>query len=276
MKVLQLISLLLLAASPVVEARRRNLKSEKKGDKDKEKGGGGTDDDGLDSRLDINGDIIDFGNGNGNASPYGIEERGDCIDFDSDLVQSSIKTAGNDHDDICDNNGCGSANSPGCCRFHYSLLRCDVDNDFSHQPVSKSNDWRLITEYHLRFQSICSHLLFYQHQCVCNSFTKSKPVPTAAPTVSSAPSAFVEDRLGGIGFDVIVSEPTLLKDSCQVYNPASIYFKEDHPHLTFAEEAGFDTCTAGDGCPAGYCCNIGLCMCFSIHDETFCLPDYTL
>jgi hypothetical protein len=145
MKILQVVSLLfLLAASSGVEARERGrgLRSEgsefrelkpKAGSKS-DSGGDNNEAGGLENRLDTGGGVIAFGNG----SPYyGIDEPSDCIVFDSDLVQNAIETAAEDHDDICNANGCGSANSPGCCRFHFSLLRCDLDNDFAHQPVSK-------------------------------------------------------------------------------------------------------------------------------------------
>ena len=146
MKVFQLILLLLLAASYRVEARGRVLRkgSNKKG-KNKGKGGGGGGGGsggggggtgggggGVEDRFDAVGDVIDVGN----ISPYGIDEPSDCLVFDSNLVQATIAKYDEDHDEICNSNGCGSFNSPGCCRFHTNLLRCDEDNDYAHQPVS--------------------------------------------------------------------------------------------------------------------------------------------
>lgn len=139
MKVLQIISLFLLAASSGVEARERRLGKGKSDKKDKKSGGGGGGGGGAQQdRFGADGGVIQF-DGTG-SSPFGILEPSDCLPFDSDLVVNTIRDAGDQHDAECSfRNGCeGSAGSPGCCRFHPALLRCDADNDFGHQPVSSS------------------------------------------------------------------------------------------------------------------------------------------
>ena len=135
------------------------------------------------------------------------------------------------------------------------------------------------------------YLLF--SQCVCNPFTNNKPVPTATPTrtvtsapssapsVSSAPSAssapsyfgdYRADEDGLADANYIVPP---FEDSCQAYNPESIYYKEPHPFPSVLEF--FDACAAGDECPAGSCCTIGWCLCMpDIQDDNYCLPGYSL
>ena len=128
MKVLQVITLLLLLAgfSGGVEARERGLghrsSSGSSSDDKKGKGGGG----GVD-RSDPGGGVIDLG----------LVERHDCLLFNDAFVQTAIETSGGNHDGICNSNDCGSTNSPGCCRIHNNLLRCDVTNDYAQQPVRK-------------------------------------------------------------------------------------------------------------------------------------------
>ena len=111
-------------------------------------------------------------------------------------------------------------------------------------------------------------------QCVCNSFTKTNPVPTATPTVApvSSPAPFGENRVDDEGLGNAILPP--LKDSCQAFNPDSIYYKEPHPYQSFSEI--FDTCAAGDECPDGTCCTLGWCLCMAIQDENHCLPGYSL
>lgn len=95
-------------------------------------------------------------------SPFGIIELHDCLAFDNAFVQTAILTSGGDHDSVCNtNDGCGSADSPGCCRIHNNLLRCDVTNDFFRQPVSKRLAINKYCEYHMKFQSPCSHMLSF-------------------------------------------------------------------------------------------------------------------
>jgi hypothetical protein len=66
-----------------------------------------------------------------------INESRNCIPFTDPQVAVSIDkgqtTEG--HDSECDTNSCGSSGSPGCCRFHTSLLRCDENDDYPHQAV---------------------------------------------------------------------------------------------------------------------------------------------
>ena len=129
MKVLQVISLLLLAASSGgVEARVRGLghksSSDSSSDDTNGKGGGGG---GGDRGSDPGGGVVDLG----------LVERHNCLVFSDAFVQTAIGTSGGNHDSMCDSNDCGSANSPGCCRIHNNLLRCDVTNDCAQQPASK-------------------------------------------------------------------------------------------------------------------------------------------
>ena len=135
------------------------------------------------------------------------------------------------------------------------------------------------------------HICFFS-QCICNSFTYNKPVPTATPTrtvtsdpssapsissapsASAAPSAFGGDRVddGGLG-DANYILPSR-KDSCQVYNDKSMFYKEPHPYQSFSEF--YDTCASGDECPPGSCCTTGWCLCMATQDDKYCLPGYSL
>jgi hypothetical protein len=122
-------------------------------------------------------------------------------------------------------------------------------------------------------------------QCICNSFTKPEPVPTATPTESTVPTSApstssvptasaaptTSDKFGeGTGSDVISGLPD---NSCQIYNPEStLFYEEPHKYQAVIDLGVFDGCFAGDECPeAGTCCTIEWCMCMAITDESYCL-----
>jgi hypothetical protein len=150
MKLLSAISLLLLASSYTTAVKHGNIRStiamlddaeqqqtqqeapehpHRRGKKTSSSSSSG---DNGDDRGDTDGDVIP-----GIGDPGLIEESKTCMPFTNPAVAISIAkgqtTEG--HTSECDTNSCGSSGSPGCCRFHTSLLRCDENDDYPHQAV---------------------------------------------------------------------------------------------------------------------------------------------
>jgi hypothetical protein len=154
MKLLSAISLLLLASSysPLVQARpqprdvdERHVR--RRGKKDSGDGGNSAESN-VDGDVDRNGLYV-----GGLIIEPGA---GSCIPFSDTLIQDFVtaSTYSSDHDMECNTNSCGASGSPGCCRYHTNLLRCDLDDEFPTQPVRKRSIFATLGE------------LFYTHTIV--------------------------------------------------------------------------------------------------------------
>lgn len=148
---------------------------------------------------------------------------GTCISFNDEIIAASIASSAESqsdlHDEICnvEDNACGSADSPGCCRYHTNLLVCDTSNDFRQQA------------------------------CICNDYTSvpaaivqiETPSPTPAPTKESR----VEPTEGGNDIAII--------ETCEGYETHP--YQEFADKFDYTTCVAGDQCDNGSCCVVHMC-----------------------
>ena len=115
---------------------------------------------------------------------------GTCISFNDEIIAASAASQSDLHDAICndEDNTCGSADSPGCCRYHTNLLVCDTSNDFRQQAVRNEIHLAPLLCRTSRRTTICVPFLSYTHTIVripCPPFSASVTITHPYPLLLS-------------------------------------------------------------------------------------------